>query len=247
MAGLHPGALRDLQSGERAIGGHPVGARLAHGPEQRLRQLHGQLEVLLLHSPRSVHRRAFLDGLHGGARQAQDVGGLGAQVLRLEMAGKLVGDGGGRIREARVELPGGMQARKVLEEIARVARHQIGVLGAVEPRVLLLEHVGAGGARHHDVSSLPHFFGERPHVVGDECLGLLHRSSVQIGHAAAALGGQRDVHAVPLEHADGGPARGGIVELDRARGEEGHPRLRLEARRLSAIEPGRERLPVEGG
>src|SRR5262249_21632141 len=57
MAGLHSRPLLDLQGGERAVRGHAIGAGLTHAPEQRLRELHGQLEVFLLHPPGAVHGR----------------------------------------------------------------------------------------------------------------------------------------------------------------------------------------------
>ena len=124
-----------------------------------------------------------------------------------------------------------------------MAGHEVGVFGAIEPRILLLEHVGAGRARHHDVPPLSHLFSERLHVVADEGLGLLHRAPVEVRHAAAALGGQRDVHPVSLEHGHRRFARRGIVEVDAAGHEEGHPGLRVKGRGLPPVEPGGEGLP----
>jgi len=40
-----------------------------------------------------------------------------------------------------LELAGGVELREVFEDIARVGRDELGVGGAVEPRVFLLEHV----------------------------------------------------------------------------------------------------------
>jgi len=64
---------------------------------------------------------------------------------------------------------------------------------------------------------------------------------------AAALSKQGHLHPVALEHRDGGPAGGRIVELDGARGKERHARSGLRDRRLAPVEPGREGLSMEGG
>src|SRR5262247_1799975 len=61
------GTLVDLQRGERTVGGDPIGRRRLDALEQRLRDLHRELEKLLLHAPGAVDRGAPLDGLDGGA------------------------------------------------------------------------------------------------------------------------------------------------------------------------------------
>ena len=127
-----------------------------------------------------------------------------------------------------------VQPGEVLEEVPRVRGDEVGVLRAVEPRVLLLEHVGARRARHHDLAALA---APLPRGVltlsAMSALGLRHRAPVEVRHPAAALGGQRHVHAVLLEHRDRGLAGGGVVVLHRAGGEEGHAvaRRRRSARR----------------
>src|SRR5215475_7300076 len=60
-----PGALVDLQRGERTVGGDPIGRRRLDPLEQRRRDLHRELEELPLHAPGAVHRGAALDGLDG--------------------------------------------------------------------------------------------------------------------------------------------------------------------------------------
>src|SRR6266851_1807825 len=92
----------------RAASGQSVATRVA--PASRTSLKSGSASFMdsskysFFHAPRAVHGRAPLDGLDGGAGQPQQIGGLGAYVLRLEMAGQLIGDLGRRIREARVEL-----------------------------------------------------------------------------------------------------------------------------------------------
>ncbi len=100
-----PGALMDLQGGERAVRGDPLGLRLLDVAEERPGQLHGELEILRLHPPRAVDRRAPLDDLHRRPGQPQHVRGAGAHVLRLQVARQLIADGTRRLGEARVEPP----------------------------------------------------------------------------------------------------------------------------------------------
>jgi len=104
-----PRPLLDRERRQRAVGRDAIGRRLTDIPEHGACQLHRQLEVFLLQAPRAVHCRAALHRLDLGAGEAQDVGGLGAEVLRLEMTRELVRDLAGRIREARVELARGMK------------------------------------------------------------------------------------------------------------------------------------------
>src|SRR5262245_40260167 len=60
-------------------------------------------EVLLLEPPRPVDGGAPFHRLHLGAGEAQHVGRLGAEVLRLEVARKLIRDPAGWIGKARIE------------------------------------------------------------------------------------------------------------------------------------------------
>src|SRR5262245_46394607 len=112
-----PGPLMDLQRSQGTVGRHPVGSCRLDLLEERLRDLHGQLEVLLLHSPRAVDGRAALDGVDTRAGEPQHIGRLRAQVLRLQMARKLVGDGARRIGEMRIQPTRRMKRSQVLEQV----------------------------------------------------------------------------------------------------------------------------------
>src|SRR5215469_5677197 len=153
MMGRPPGALTNLQSRERAVGGHAVRPGRLDVVEERPRQLHGQLEVFLLQAPGPIHRGASLDGLDASAGQAQHVRRLGAEILRLEVAGKLVSDRARCVRKIGVQPALAVQRGEILEEVTRVRGHQVRVLRPVEPRVLLLEHVRARRARHDDLAA----------------------------------------------------------------------------------------------
>src|SRR5919204_5221326 len=56
-------SLVDLQRGQWTVGGYAVRCRGRDVPEQRLGELHRQLEVLFLHPPSTVDAGALLDGL----------------------------------------------------------------------------------------------------------------------------------------------------------------------------------------
>src|SRR5262249_54205809 len=73
MERLTASALLDLERGQWTVCGHALRRRGRDALEQRLREFHRQLEVLLLHSPRAVDPRALLDCLHSRAGQPQDV------------------------------------------------------------------------------------------------------------------------------------------------------------------------------
>src|SRR6266545_4597374 len=75
-------------------------------------------------------------------------------VPGLQVTRQLVRDRARRVREAGVQAALGVERRQVLEQVARVAGDEVGVLGAVEPRILLLEHVRAGRSGHDDLPSL---------------------------------------------------------------------------------------------
>jgi len=119
-----------------------------------------------------------------------------------------------------LELAGGVELREVFEDIARVGRDELGVGGAVEPRVFLLEHVAAGRARHDDLTPVADGRRQARDVVADERLGLVDRAAVEVGHTAAPLGRQADVDPVLLDHVHRGAARRRLVVLDAARGEQ---------------------------
>src|SRR5712691_2173408 len=80
------GALADLQCRQRAVGGHALGSCGLDISEQRLGQLERQLVVFLFEPPGAVHPRALLDRLHLGAGEPEHVGGLGPEILGLEVA-----------------------------------------------------------------------------------------------------------------------------------------------------------------
>src|SRR5262245_42881007 len=125
MDRAHPGALADLERSQGTVGRNPLRPNRLDGPEERLRELHRELEILLLHSPRSVDARTLLDGLHSSSCQPQHIGGLGSQILRLEVTRELVGDRCRRVREVGIELARGVEPGQVFAEIARVAGDQI--------------------------------------------------------------------------------------------------------------------------
>ena len=256
MARLDAGALGDLQRRQRAVGRHRRRAGRPHRIEQRLGDLHREVEVLGLEAPGAVDRGAALHHVDLGVRDhAQHVGRLRADVLGAQVTRHVVRHGPHRPAEARVERALGVEPGQVLEQVARVAGDEARVVGAVEPRVLLLQHVAAGRARRHDLAALPHGRGQRADVVADQRPALVHRTAVEVRHAAAALLRQRHVDTVALEHRHRGAADGGGVVLDGARREQGdflrppgrrHARracpIRDDARiRRASVEPRRER------
>src|SRR6185503_15717374 len=96
-----PGTLIDLQCGERTIRGDPIRRRRLDPLEQGLRNLHRELEELLLHAPGAVHRGTPLDGLDGGAGEPQHVRRARAHVLRPQVTGQLISDLARSVGEAR--------------------------------------------------------------------------------------------------------------------------------------------------
>src|SRR5438876_4839166 len=177
------------------------------------------------------------------------------------MTGHVVRHGADRSGEVRVEFARRLKLGEVLEEIPGVRRDELGVVGAVEPGVFPLEHIAAGRSGHDDLAPLSDRRREAPDVVPDEGLRFVHRTAIEIRHAAAALGWQTHVDAVPLEHADRGAPRRRLVVVDAARREQrdfpcgGHrgrraaPRARARRGRplRVAFEPGGERRALELG
>ena len=125
-----------------------------------------------------------------------------------------------RAREPRLERAHRVNAGEIFEEIARVARDELGIVGSSEPRVFLLEHVAARRARRDDLAALAHGGGERADVVLHERAAFVDGAAVQIRHAAAALRWRAHVDTVVLEHRDGGLSDRGIVVFDGARREQ---------------------------
>src|SRR5262245_40782334 len=128
MLRLASRALRNLQGGQRALGGGdgPAGA---DGVEQGLRELHRQLVVFLLESPGAVDGRALLDDADRGAgNHPEHVRRFVADVLGAQVAGHVVRHGTDRPRKVRVELAGRVELRQVLEEIAGVGGNELCVV-----------------------------------------------------------------------------------------------------------------------
>ena len=155
-----PGALLDLERGERAVRRDAVRLRRRSIASKSGRPSFidsSKYSFLIPHVP--SHRRAALD--HRRPRRPGRAAARRADLVpmfcALQVARHVVRDRPGGVRESRVEPPSRVQRREVLEEVARVRRRRASASSElVEPRILLLEHVGARRARHHDLAARAH-------------------------------------------------------------------------------------------
>ena len=151
MFGRAARALADLQGRERAVGRDRVGPVPLDLVEHGRADLHRQREVLGLHAPGPVVARALLDGQDLGAGdEREQVAGLEADVLHLEVAGDLVEHASGASLEIERELSRRVAPHQVLAEVQRRVRDEARLGVGSEHRVLLLQRQAAGRARHDD-------------------------------------------------------------------------------------------------
>src|SRR6266487_6805431 len=104
MLGGPAGALSDLKTGQRTVGGNAIRPHFADLLEDWFSNGHREWKVLLFHAPRAVVPRALLDNDDFRARnQLQEVPRLESDVLNLQVARDLVEDSAGLPREIERE------------------------------------------------------------------------------------------------------------------------------------------------
>ena len=136
------------------------------------------------------------------------------------MAGNVIGDLSGPMRELGIELPLFLELHQIFADVERTGRHMSRLFRRQQMWVLPLEHQAATRGRHDDIVAGIHVglqsieIGNRLLQNGGRIPGLKER------HPTTLLFRAHHLHPVLLQHLDGRLPHLRLVIVDQARGEQ---------------------------